>query len=433
MVGLGANNSSARIDNVIVQRVPPQTTFSHTEDFSSDPTGFFEESLVGDWTLAGGRYEGDAAGTTAINLTSVNVGSAYIIDLSANLNTTDEGGFVYDQYAADDFKFVTISDGRITLGHRTAKGWFVDMVYSSNSVDTGEDYSLRLNLRGTTVSVLLDDQMVLSKTYNAVVTDGNFGLFSMSGVTSFDTVTFKTDDPAFDNVKFLRAAEQGSGEGVTLTDDALAPIVDEAIARWSSTLESDQIGLLEDATVIVADLPDDILGETVGSTILIDADAAGNGWYIDPTPADDVEFADGGSPEGVDLLTVVMHELGHVLGYEDLPDEGSLMTDTLANGVRYVTTPDTLTSLAGSGWVFDIDIESMTYGDRMAAMQQRLNAAIQSSEGSRSARKLVSLAARNEIEDLSDASMKTDNDWLFDFLINGGEKSDPNSGIAIVL
>ena len=35
-----------------------------------------------------------------------------------------------------------------------------------------------------------------------------------------------------------------------------------------------------------------LLGETVGNTILIDRDAAGYGWFVDPTPADDVEFAD---------------------------------------------------------------------------------------------------------------------------------------------
>ena len=43
--------------------------------------------------------------------------------------------------------------------------------------------------------------------------------------------------------------------------------------------------------VQVADLPGGLLGEAVGKTILIDRDAAGYGWFVDPTPADDLEFA----------------------------------------------------------------------------------------------------------------------------------------------
>jgi len=56
--------------------------------------------------------------------------------------------------------------------------------------------------------------------------------------------------------------------------------------------------------------------------VLIDSDAAGWGWFIDSTPMDNKEFkaysingemtAIGSSPAfgDMDLLTVVMHELG---------------------------------------------------------------------------------------------------------------------------
>ncbi len=355
MVGLGANNSKAKIDNVVVQRLAPTTTYSNTVDFSSGTTGFFEEPLSGDWTASGGRYAGIAGATPAIDLTSVNVASAYIIDFSATFKTTGEGGFVYDQYAADDFKFVTISEDKITLGHRTAKGWFTDMVYNNTSISTGNDYTLGVNLKGTTVSVLLNNQLVLSKTYNAVVTDGNFGLFSRSGVTSFDTVTFKSDDPAL--VPHLLASEQADAAvadgGSTITAENLDAIVDSAIARLADAydLDAGQVALLETVNFQVADLGGLILGETIGTTVLIDTDAAGYGWFIDSTPADNKEFktsainreltAIGSSPAfgDMDLLTVVTHELGHVLGFNDLTSaagEGSLMGGTLEAGTRYL-------------------------------------------------------------------------------------------------
>jgi len=188
------------IDNVVVQRVPPVTTLNQTVDFSSGPTSLFQAPLSGTWSTTNGRYAGTAgSGTSALDLFALKVGANSLLDLSATFKVTGEGGFVFDQYAEDDFKFVTISAAtkQIILGHRTAKGWFVDAVYNNSTLAAGTDYNLGLTLRGTTVSVTLNGATVLSRAYNGVVTDGGFGLFSRSGQTSFDTTTVKSDDSKF--------------------------------------------------------------------------------------------------------------------------------------------------------------------------------------------------------------------------------------------
>src|SRR5262249_21006452 len=88
-----------------------------------------------------------------------------------------------------------------------------------------------------------------------------------------------------------------------------------------------------DFRVEVVDLPDGdagqgpLIGYTSGTTVQLDVNAGGLGWFVDPTPGDDSEFAgtgdvyalraDGGPAAGqMDLLTVVMHELGHGSGWE---------------------------------------------------------------------------------------------------------------------
>ncbi|MCH8992294.1 MAG: fibronectin type III domain-containing protein, partial [Acidobacteria bacterium] len=119
----------------------------------------------------------------------------------------------------------------------------------------------------------------------------------------------------------------------TVADDRqLAALIDEAIRRWTDSLLVDDgaLALLDEVTFEIVDLAGLTLGKTTGNTILIDSTAAGHGWFIDFTPYDDTVFTirgDGGelvaaqSSDAVgrmDLLTVVSHELGHILGLEDL-------------------------------------------------------------------------------------------------------------------
>ena len=128
---------------------------------------------------------------------------------------------------------------------------------------------------------------------------------------------------------------------VLQSQSELTPIVAAAIQRWAGTAGSQ---VLAGVSVQIADLPGNLLGETIGKTILIDRDAAGYGWFIDPTPSDDSEFTplanhtmvalpQTAAQQHVDLLTVVMHEMGHVLGYSD-DSAGDLMNATLPLGVR---------------------------------------------------------------------------------------------------
>jgi hypothetical protein len=130
----------------------------------------------------------------------------------------------------------------------------------------------------------------------------------------------------------------------SLTDRELTPIVNAAAARFEA-VENGTAAIVRDVRFEIVDLPRDLLGMTHGQIIQIDMDAAGHGWFADATPWEDSEFSrfhNGGhelvSPSAsqaqnrVDLLTVVMHELGHLLGYEH--EFGGLMDDRLPLGTR---------------------------------------------------------------------------------------------------
>lgn len=348
MVGLGAQNAKATIDNVRVQVIPPAITLTATDTFSADATLVAAET--GAWSLSGGRFIGQpAAGQTiALATGDLAIGAAYLLQLEAKLATSTTGGVIFDQYAADDFKWAAIdkASGKVLIGHYTAsKGWVVDASVARTLA--GGDLTLTATLKGSTVSVLINGQAALSYVFNSVVTDGSFGLLARNGSASFDSFTVRTDDPAFASAggaAALMASSEGTGGDVlTLDAAALDAFAQEAMLRWGA-----DSALLSGVTFKVEDLDGLTLAQVDGNTITLDADAAGNGWFIDLSLSDDSEFrireGDGmiaATPNSdaygqIDLLTVAMHELGHVLGF-DHGDATSyaVMGDELAAGMRY--------------------------------------------------------------------------------------------------
>ena len=350
MVGLGSDNGKAAIDNVTLQVLPPVITLTRTDDFSDAPA--LVAGQTGAWTLSGGYYVGTPAVGQTIALAGgdLTVGASYLLQLETKIATGQIGGIIFDQYDVDDFKWAAVdkATGQVMIGHYTERsGWVVSA--SVTRTLGADDTALSVTLKGSTVSVMVDGQAALSFAFNAVVTDGGFGLLAKDGSVSFDFFTVSTDDPSFavetETDNLMAAAVPVVQLGENITDADLAPIVAEAIDRWENVLgvDSTLLTALYDMNYQIVDFDGLVLGQAMPGVIIIDEDAAGYGWFIDDTPEDDVEFtvADSEADDKMDLLTVVMHELGHVLGLEDLTSEvdaGDLMYHELSAGVRRTET-----------------------------------------------------------------------------------------------
>ena len=112
------------------------------------------------------------------------------------------------------------------------------------------------------------------------------------------------------------------------------PVAQLASQYWAAA-QNDSAAILQDVELRVADLGNGILGLTQANVVWIDDNAAGYGWSIGTAPTGASQVDEGARQ--MDLLSVVVHEFGHILGLPDLTvatSPSSIMTSTLAPNVQ---------------------------------------------------------------------------------------------------
>ena len=102
-------------------------------------------------------------------------------------------------------------------------------------------------------------------------------------------------------------------------------VIQQAVDEWEAITETRGF-TPADYPIAFSFAP--LSGTTLGQTTTTYYEPSGNlasadivfdsspsvGWFVDPTPADDVEFDDA-PPSGIDLLTIARHEIAHAIGW----------------------------------------------------------------------------------------------------------------------
>ncbi|MEE9141610.1 MAG: matrixin family metalloprotease [Gammaproteobacteria bacterium] len=200
------------------------------------------------------------------------------------------------------------------------------------------------------------------------VFSANFRNFRGSGIPR----VYQDDYPGQLNNLLLQPESGVSYENVNqLSSAELQPIVEEAIQRLVQVYGNEVEPTLTAVEFQIADLPGQTLGRAGSTTIVIDQDAAGAGWFIDASPSDDIEYhrddddsmtllanAMTLAAHRVDLLSVVMHELSHRLGLQHSGQNASLMDESLPVGVRRLPGNQLVSGVADDDSVLSLELKT---------------------------------------------------------------------------
>jgi hypothetical protein len=374
-VGPGTNNATATFNNIVTQVPIAPTTWTYTTYFTSPPL-YLDPPTGGTWTANGTGLTG-VPPTGGFAVTPIDPGLALTPAMAAGtfrfqnssnvtISTTlkflsGRAGVVFD-YSPGSFNFAALLDDKneVVLGHYTTGGGFV--IDAAANISIGNSPVLEIVANGDLVNVLVNGTQMLSVTYGEVTTDNQFGLLSWTGSNTFSALTVTTNDPGLTGAANMLAVSAPTGSARGETSLTMAEVDSElgaAINRLAATLSlnAQAIAELRATPIAIADLPPGGLGATTNGAITLSPNADGWGWFIDPTPYNDSSFpnvtADGlaapaGSPASgeMDLLTVEMHELAHVLGNSD--GSSGLMSEYLAPGIRLAPAVDAASGVGGS-------------------------------------------------------------------------------------
>ncbi|HEX4608629.1 MAG TPA: tandem-95 repeat protein, partial [Urbifossiella sp.] len=189
--------------------------------------------------------------------------------------------------------------------------------------------------------VYADTQAFARRVLSGIQSDGFYGRYNVR-VSVKTTTGVANSASVVVTPRPLKATATGSDDTAVsgALEAAAGTEAAEAMSFWSSLMTSP---IQLDLTVQFDDLPVGLLGEAridavgidglpTAGTIILSRNAAGVGWFIDPTPQDRSEFGEAigadaflAKPDSqaagkYDLETVLLHEIGHLLGFNsDIP------------------------------------------------------------------------------------------------------------------
>jgi hypothetical protein len=256
-------------------------------------------------------------------------------NLQGSLNTIVQSGGKDYQIKSNSISSLSINGSAQNQATFVAKANLTDITNPNNTISIGGGYTLNVTMTDNGDP----GHWTTPDTIGITLWNGSTLLFS-SNWNGTNTVEQALDNGTGKGNVVVHHAQMVAGGPAAistgtsdLTQQTLQPIVAQAITEWQvAGVPAGALAILRQTPFQIADLPGGYVGrESANGVVVLDPNAAGYGWYTGGTKGNPVVGE-------LDLLTVVAHELGHVLGIAELNDPSDVMNESLALGQRKTPT-----------------------------------------------------------------------------------------------
>jgi hypothetical protein len=355
----------------------PSQAGVYTITRSANATGAIAVNLTWSGTAAASRYTLTATGGTlnaaGTQLTVPDGGSAATVTLTPKADGIAEPAqtALLTLGGSTQYSVGSPSAATVTLYDTTAPTVSISPVTVTKAGSTSnQTVSFTISLSGSSpnpVSVAVktvDGTAVAGTSYTAVSTTLTFAAGTITGQSVSVTLLGRASGTVNKNFTVVLSSPTGATLGTStstvtitgtsaqlaagvapagsvatpLTQGQLQPVIAAAERQWAAAgVAPSRLAAIK---FVITTLPLGEVGYTVGNTVYIDATAAGFGWYTGATGgfgANGLALAGGPAAGRIDLLTVVLHEIGHTVGLPDGCACGpftTLMQTSLPAGVR---------------------------------------------------------------------------------------------------
>ncbi|MFV2067362.1 MAG: CotH kinase family protein, partial [Pirellulales bacterium] len=195
----GSANSGPAVGSLVISEVHYQPV-RYGETFEAGTADGFT-SVLGQWAVAGGRYEvvpvGNAdtiATFAAFDTPPDEIRVATTVNFPATSSFNRNAAVIFDYRGETDFKFASVhSNGRVRIGQRDENGW--DVLNEFKWVVPEEvDIKIAVEITGSVVRLLASGHEKVRWDFGDAMGDGRVGLGSKNGEARFDDVVVEPLD-----------------------------------------------------------------------------------------------------------------------------------------------------------------------------------------------------------------------------------------------